>query len=139
MQSPNPEKVTHALSKVVDWISENFHDILSKRAPGVTADIKNRYMLMGHSAAAHATTEYLNSTCGDFKLQILLDGVDGVDPFGIKKDFIVTPGKFLPYAIPVLVFATELDPESKGPSPPCAPNNLSNERYLSCNIDSITQ
>lgn len=84
---------------------------------------------MGHSAAAHATTEYLNSTCGDFKLQILLDGVDGVDPFGIKKDFIVTPGKFLPYAIPVLVFATELDPESKGASPPCAPTNLSNERF----------
>jgi len=48
----------------------------------------------------------LNDTCGDFKLHILLDAVDGVDPFGIKKDFIITPGKFLPYATPVLVLAT---------------------------------
>jgi len=39
-------------------------------------------------------------------LHILLDGVDGVDPYGIKKDYIIVPGKFLPYAAPVLVLAT---------------------------------
>jgi len=38
-----------------------------------------------------------------------LDPVDGADPFGIKKDYIITPGKMLPYALPVLVLATELD------------------------------
>lgn len=128
LQSPNPEKVTHTLTKVVDWINQNLQDAISKKAPGVAADFKNRFVLMGHSAAGHVTTEYLNSTCGDFKLHILLDGVDGVDPFGIKKDFIITPGKLLPYATPVLVLATELDPESRGPSPACAPTNLSNER-----------
>jgi len=35
-----------------------------------------------------------------------LDSVDGVDPFGIKKDYIVIPGKYLPYAVPVLVLRT---------------------------------
>jgi hypothetical protein len=65
---------------------------------------------MGHSAAAHVITQYLNDTCGNVKLQILLDGVDGVDPFGIKNDFITHPGEFLPYATPVLVLQTELDP-----------------------------
>lgn len=37
------------------------------------------------------------------KLHILFDPVDGVDPFGIKKDYIIVPGQYLPYAIPVLV------------------------------------
>lgn len=118
--------MTKVLAKVVTWINDNFQDALSRRAPGVVADFKNRYVMMGHSAAGHVTTEYLNDTCGDFKVQILLDAVDGVDPFGIKKDFIITPGKYLPYAIPVLVLATELDPVSFGPEPPCAPTNLSN-------------
>lgn len=116
------------MSKVVDWINDNLQDAISKKAPGVFADFQNRFVLMGHSAAGHVTTEYFNETCGTFKMHILLDGVDGVDPFGIKKDFIVTPGKFLPYATPVLVLATELDPESKGLEPPCAPANMSNLR-----------
>jgi hypothetical protein len=84
---------------------------------------------MGHSAAGHITTEYLNSTCGNVKLHILLDPVDGIDPFGIKKDYIITPGKMLPYATPVLVLATELDHVRKDLiEPACAPENLSNLR-----------
>ncbi len=59
-------------------------------------------------------------------MHILLDPVDGVDPFGIKKDYIITPGKLLPYATPVLVLMTELDPKQKVAEPPCAPTNLSN-------------
>lgn len=96
----------------------------------MTPDIKNRLILIGHSAAGHVTTEYLYQTCGTVKLHILLSPVDGVDPFGIKKDYIITPGKFLPYATPVLVLATELDPKGKNlVEPPCAPSNLSNTRY----------
>jgi hypothetical protein len=98
---------------VVEWINANFQEVLGRRAAGVTADIQNRFILIGHSAAGHVTTEYLNSTCGDFKMHIILDGVDGADPYGIIKDYIITPGKFLPYATPVLVLATELDPESR--------------------------
>jgi hypothetical protein len=62
-------------------------------------------------------------------MQIMLDPVDGADPFGIKNDFITTPGEFLPYATPVLILATELDQAHMGLSPPCAPNNMSNSRY----------
>jgi len=60
-----------------------------------------------------------------------LDPVDGAGPFGIKKDYIITPGKFLPYATPVLVIATELDPVRKDIQPnACAPNNISNTRFI---------
>lgn len=85
---------------------------------------------MSHSAAGHVTTQYLNNTCGNVKLQILLDPVDGADPFGIKKDYIITPGKMLPYALPVLVLATELDNVKKNLQPACAPSNTSNGRYF---------
>jgi alpha-beta hydrolase superfamily lysophospholipase len=120
--------MTKVVSKVIDWLNNNFQAILNNRAPGVVADIDNRFILMGHSAAGHVVTEYLNDTCGPVKLQILLDPVDGVDPFGIKKDFIINPGHLLPYATPVLVLAAELDPVKKFLEPPCAPDNLSNER-----------
>ena len=92
------------------------------------ADIEDRFILMSHSAAGHVITQYLNSTCGNVKLAIMLSPVDGVDPFGIKKDYIITPGKFLPFATPVLIMATELDPHSRKLEPPCAPDNLSNTR-----------
>lgn len=114
----------------MDWINNNFQQILTKRAYGVVADIDERMILIGHSAAGHVTTQYLNQTCGKVKLQVLLDPVDGADPFGIKNDFITTPGKFLPYATPVLVLSNQLDSKGRRLEPPCAPNNMSNLRYF---------
>ena len=67
---------------------------------------------------------------------ILFSPVDGVDPFGIKKDYIITPGKFLPFATPTLVLGTQLDPKPRKTEPPCAPANMSNQRYLSMKVDS---
>jgi hypothetical protein len=40
--------------------------------------------------------------CGDVKGQILLDPVDGFDPFGWFPNFITTPGEYLNYAMPTL-------------------------------------
>ena len=101
---------------------------MNQRVPGVKADITNQLILGGHSAAGHSMTQYLNQTCGNAKMLFFLSPVDGSDPFGIKKDYIITPGKKLPFAIPTLVLATELDQDHKPGSPPCAPNNLSNLR-----------
>jgi hypothetical protein len=103
--------------------------VLNNRAPGVIADLENRFILMGHSGAGQITTEYLNSSCSNVKMQILLDPVDGVDFFGSKKSYVITPGKMLPYATPVLVIATELDPVKKNLLPACAANNVSNLRF----------
>lgn len=69
-------------------------------------DLRNRLGLIGHSAGGHVSTSYLNNTCGNVKLQILIDPVDGADPLGIKKDFIIVPGQYLPYTVPVLVLRT---------------------------------
>jgi len=103
-------------------MGENMQLVFNSRAPGVIADIQNRFILIGHSAGGHVVTEYLNNTCGPVKLQILLDPVDGADPFGFKKDYVITPGKFLPYATPVLILTNELDNTRRDLfEPPCAP------------------
>lgn len=62
-------------------------------------------------------------------MQILLDPVDGINFFGSKKSYIIAPGKMLPYAVPVLVIATELDSVKKELLPACAANNVSNLRF----------
>ena len=116
------------MKAVMDWLNENIQTVFNNRAPGVIVDMADRFMLMAHSAAGHVTTQYLNSTCGTVKLFIMLSPVDGLDPFGIKKDYIITPGKMLPFATPTLVLATELDGVSRKLEPACAPNNLSNAR-----------
>jgi hypothetical protein len=45
--------------------------------------------------------------CGDVKGQILLDPVDGFDPFGWFPNFITTPGEYLNYAMPTLGTTTD--------------------------------
>jgi hypothetical protein len=110
-------------------MNDNVQNSISKYVPGVTADITNRLILMGHSSAAHIVTQYLNNTCGTVKLQILLDPVDGADPFGVVDKFITHPGQLLPYITPVLVVQTELDPVPVIKHElSCAPDNLSNIR-----------
>lgn len=129
LQSPNPEKVTHGLNNAIDWINANLQDVLNSRAPGVQADIKDRFILMSHSAAGHVTNAYLNNTCGNVKLFIMLSPVDGADPLGLKKDFIITPGIMLPFAVPTMIIGTGLDPLRNKMKLACAPNELSNNRY----------
>ena len=102
--------------------------VLNNKAPGVVADLDNRLILIGHSGAGQIITEFLNSTCSNVKMQILLDPVDGADFIGTKKSYVITPGKMLPYATPILVIASELDGMKKDLLPACAPNNVSNLR-----------
>ena len=121
--------MTNIVANVLRWFDENLESVLRQRVPGVKANLDSELILVGHSAAGHALTQYLNGTCGKAKMLILLSPVDGLDPLGIVKNFIITPGKMLPFAIPTLVIAAELDPENKMGFPACAPNNMANSRF----------
>ena len=120
--------MTTCLKLVIEWINANLQAMLNSRVPGVLADINDRLILVAHSAGSHVVADYLNSTCGTVKLIILMSPVDGADPMGMKKDFIITPGKFLPFATPVMIVGTGLDPVPRKTEPACAPSNLSNSR-----------
>lgn len=98
----------------------------------VFADVNSRdgVTLMSHSAAGHPTVAYLASKCGLIRTQVLMDPVDGYDPFGLVKRFITHPPAQLPFFIPTLLITTGLDSVSRGAGfPPCAPANLSNLRF----------
>jgi|LauGreDrversion4_2_1035121.scaffolds.fasta_scaffold2652303_2 hypothetical protein len=60
----------------------------------------------------------------------MIDPVDGMDPFGIIKNFITHPPNPLPFVTPTLIIATHYD-DFKGNKlePPCASNLTSNDRF----------
>lgn len=85
---------------------------------------------MGHSAAGHTLVSYLVKSCGQVKSLVLLDPVDGFDPFGLVDDFITHPPAQLNFTTPTLVVATGLDSDKLIPGmTPCAPANISNARF----------
>jgi hypothetical protein len=98
----------------------------------VFADIKSSIgvTLLSHSAASHPAVAYLVSTCGFIKSQVLMDPVDGYDPYGVIKEFITNPPKQLSFLMPTLIITTGLDSIQRGPGfPACAPANFSNLRF----------
>ena len=68
---------------------------------------------------------------GYARAAILIDPVDGVDPFGFIKQYVIHPPARLPFAAPALHIETGLDPVSAVLDfPPCAPPKLSNTRFF---------
>ncbi|CAF1089929.1 unnamed protein product, partial [Brachionus calyciflorus] len=130
-----PDKEEKLFAKTLNWALENMNGLFdSKNTPFVIKNkvypIANDVALMGHSASGHTVVSYLNETCGSIKSLILLDPVDGFDPFGLIKIFITNPPKQLPFVIPTLHIETEYDPVSRsGKIPACAPANVSNSRF----------
>ena len=57
---------------------------------------------------------------------IMLDPVDGEDPFGIVKQFVIHPPALVNFVLPALLIETGLDPTGH---PPCAPLSMSNDRF----------
>ena len=98
--------MTNIFANVLRWLDENLEGVLRNRVPGVKANLDTELTLVGHSAGGHALTQYLNGTCGKVKSLILLSPVDGLDPLGVIKNFIITPGKMLPFALPTLIIGT---------------------------------
>ena len=97
----------------------------------VRADLTtNGLTLMGHSSGNHIITIYLEKTCGIVKKLILLDPVDGTDPFGLNKDYVIHPPNKVKFVIPTLFGISGLaDVPAFSNFPPCAPDFLSNMRF----------
>ena len=125
-----PSWVESNLELALNWIQSNLTKAFAARndTQNVTPEVDKIY-LMSHSAGAHATTLYLNKSCGNVKGMIYLDPVDGIDPFGIIKIYVTDPPKMLPFDVPTLIVATGFDDQSYLLTPPCAPANTSNERF----------
>ena len=130
-----PNKEEKIFSTSLEWTLENLEAFFNNN--NTPELIKNKVYpslentsLMAHSASGHTVVSYLNQTCGKLKALILLDPVDGYDPFGFFQIYITNPPEQLPFAIPTLVIRTGLDNVPANPLfPACAPDKVSNKRF----------
>jgi hypothetical protein len=92
IESIKPEKVAVHLANFLKWVIEPNDGAARlfaehKAVKGVIPNM-DRLGFLSHSSAAHPLGQYLNGTCGPIKLIIMMNPVDGIDPFGIVQDFI---------------------------------------------------
>jgi len=92
IENIKPEEVAVHLAHFLEWVIEPNDGAIRlfaehKKVEGVIPNME-RLGFLSHSAGAHPLGQYLNTTCGSLKLIIMMNPVDGVDPFGKIQDFI---------------------------------------------------
>uniref|UniRef100_A0A7S1F0D3 Chlorophyllase n=1 Tax=Noctiluca scintillans TaxID=2966 RepID=A0A7S1F0D3_NOCSC len=120
---------------------QQFHDLLEWSKTGLvvamrnqslaaTPDVLDRAAVMGQSAGNHIVGQGLFDGCSVAKALIMIDPVDGTDPFHIiTSEDLITVGSKLPFTIPSLLLDNTLDPVGKFLEPPCAPWALGSMRF----------
>jgi len=120
---------------------QQFHDLLEWSKTGLvvamrnqslsaTPDVLERSAVMGQSAGNHIVGQGLSDGCSIAKALIMIDPVDGTDPFHlIKSEDLITVGSKLNFTVPSLLLDNTLDPVGKFLEPPCAPWALGSMRF----------
>merc|ERR1712187_428303 len=85
----------------------------------------------GQSEGCHVVGQALEYDCSIAKAMILLDPVDGFDPYRfVKSQDLITPGKKLGFSTPTLLMDNSLDPKKANPLvPACAPFEVGSQRW----------
>jgi hypothetical protein len=122
---------------------QDFHDLLEWAAEGNLAaefasrgiasvpDVANRAAVMGQSAGNHVVGQALADGCSIAKALVMIDPVDGLDPFGIvHSEDLITPGQKLPFSVPALHLDNYLDPKGDALGVSCSPAKLSGPRWF---------
>merc|ERR1712050_41041 len=129
---PNYPAQGKAFNGIMEWVhAGNLSQALTDAKIAAIPDL-DRVAVMGQSAGNHVVGQGLTDGCSLAKAQILIDPVDGFDPFGfVHSEDLVTPGKKLKYNIPSLLLDNELDPKKKNVLfPACAPAKLGAPRWF---------
>lgn len=130
MAFPDPASQAAVLNQTIAWIATNFSATLPAHGVVSTPDLDSGVGFWCHSAACHTMVYLLNTTCSLARAVVMVDPVDGMDPWGMMPVFIINPPNPVPFAIPALHIETGFDPAVASPDlPPCAPANLSNSRF----------
>lgn len=129
---PDPSAYLSTMLQAVEWVEGNLEELfLNNSYTKIKFDFETTgFAFMGQSAGNHMTVTYLNHTCGNAKAIVMIDPVDGADPFGIIQEYIINPPKPVNFKIPALMMDCGLDPVMKNILyPACAPEKLSNDRF----------
>eukprot|EP00095_Tigriopus_kingsejongensis_P012448 maker-scaffold89_size390429-snap-gene-2.24 protein:Tk12448 transcript:maker-scaffold89_size390429-snap-gene-2.24-mRNA-1 annotation:"hypothetical protein DAPPUDRAFT_307488" len=133
---PTSEFTADWLIALHGWVEENL--ISSLVTDGLDTELGIDFsteFVMGHSAGSHVICEYMKATCGNVQGMIMMSPVDGVDELGLIKQFCVVPPEQVNFDVPTLIIPAGLDSipgvePSRGLTYPCAPEDLSNERFF---------
>jgi len=122
---------------------QDFHDLLEWAGQGGLAaefanrgfksvpDVANRAAVMGQSAGNHVVGQALVDGCSIAKALVMIDPVDGLDPFGkVHSEDLITPGQKLSFNIPALHMDNYLDPKGDALGVSCSPAQLSGPRWF---------
>lgn len=129
---PNFIAQGQAFNEIMEWVKAGN---LTKRLRDKKIDaIPNldRVAVMGQSAGNHVIGQALTDGCSLAKAQVMIDPVDGYDPWGnVHRQDLITPGQKLNYTIPTILLDNELDPKKLNRLfPACAPAKLGANRWF---------
>jgi pimeloyl-ACP methyl ester carboxylesterase len=139
VQFPNYPRMAKDVLDIVETLQTNLVQELRKHNNFALPDF-TKSVILGHSSGAHLAVQALINSCSIFKAAVLIDPVDGYDPFGIIKDFVIRPPNPVNFKMPALHIATGYDSASRTwLTPPCAPLNYSNNRFFDAWLGPIWQ
>jgi len=129
---PNYPAQGQAFNGVMEWAKAgNLLPALKEAKINAVPDLEH-VAVMGQSAGNHVVGQGLSDGCSLAKAQIMIDPVDGFDPFGkVHSQDLITPGQKLNYTTPTLLLDNELDPKKLNRLfPACAPAELGANRWF---------
>jgi len=132
IQVPNYPKQGQDFHNLLDWASQgNLVAEFENQKIIAVPDVTNRAAVMAQSAGNHVVGQGLVDGCSIAKALVMIDPVDGLDPFGvIQSENLITPGQKLSFNIPALHMDNYLDPEPGLGGVSCSPSNLSGPRWF---------
>jgi pimeloyl-ACP methyl ester carboxylesterase len=132
LKFPDYPEQGQAFHDIMEWSAAgHLQEALKDAGVSAVADLE-RVAVMGQSAGNHVVGQGLTDGCSLAKAAVMIDPVDGFDPFGvIQKQNLITPGEKLKFTIPSLLLDNELDPKGKNLLfPACAPAKLGAPRWF---------
>lgn len=92
-----------------------------------TINVNSGFIFGAHSAGNHLSVRRMvNWGCQKFASMVMIDPVDGEDPDGIIKEYVIHPPAPVNFTIPALHIMTGKDPQGH---PSCAPAFMANARF----------
>ena len=133
----SPDSAELFFTSTLNWTVQNMNGLFNMTSlptkGQVLPDLEQGISLMSHSAGGRTLVSYLDKQCGNVKSLVLLEPVDGRDPFGNDpKDFVTKRTAGLSFAIPSLIVASGLGSGRLLPFPffpSCAPSDRSNHKF----------
>jgi len=132
LKMPNYPVQGQDFHDLLEWAAEgNLATEFASRGIAASPDVANRAAVMGQSAGNHVVGQALVDGCSIAKALVMIDPVDGLDPFGIvQSENLITPGEKLSFNIPALHLDNYLDPTGDALGVSCSPAKLSGPRWF---------